>query len=159
LGLAERVGIRSRARSARAPTEGASPLVCSPRRGYSPANPPVRIPPSPFHLFPLAFQLSAQSSALFAVCMAARVGFEPTVPLPGRMLSKHVDSSTLAPLRTNTPDRGILARDLGTSKASTRPSIGLVISPDIDHQKTLSYTAVGQTEVSNENRNLARSNR
>ena len=31
--------------------------------------------------------------------MAERVGFEPTVPLPGRMLSKHVDSSTLAPLR------------------------------------------------------------
>ena len=31
--------------------------------------------------------------------MAERVGFEPTVPLPRRMLSKHVDSSTLAPLR------------------------------------------------------------
>ncbi len=31
--------------------------------------------------------------------MAERVGFEPTVPLQGRMLSKHVDSSTLAPLR------------------------------------------------------------
>ena len=31
--------------------------------------------------------------------MAERVGFEPTVPLPERMLSKHVDSSTLAPLR------------------------------------------------------------
>ena len=34
-------------------------------------------------------------------CMAERVGFEPTVPLLGRMLSKHVDSSTLAPLRTD----------------------------------------------------------
>jgi hypothetical protein len=31
--------------------------------------------------------------------MAERVGFEPTVELPRRMLSKHVDSSTLAPLR------------------------------------------------------------
>src|SRR6476646_11563833 len=31
--------------------------------------------------------------------VAERVGFEPTVPLPRRMLSKHVDSSTLAPLR------------------------------------------------------------
>jgi hypothetical protein len=31
--------------------------------------------------------------------LAERVGFEPTVPLLGRMLSKHVDSSTLAPLR------------------------------------------------------------
>jgi hypothetical protein len=26
------------------------------------------------------------------------VGFEPTVPFPGRVLSKHVDSATLAPL-------------------------------------------------------------
>ena len=34
--------------------------------------------------------------------MAERVGFEPTVPLPRRMLSKHVDSSTLAPLRDRT---------------------------------------------------------
>src|SRR5207249_8442836 len=33
--------------------------------------------------------------------MAERVGFEPTVPLPRRMLSKHVDSSTLAPLRND----------------------------------------------------------
>ena len=33
--------------------------------------------------------------------MAERVGFEPTVPLLGRMLSKHVDSTTLAPLRTD----------------------------------------------------------
>ena len=30
--------------------------------------------------------------------LAERVGFEPTVPLLGRMLSKHVDSTTLAPL-------------------------------------------------------------
>src|SRR6267143_5375413 len=33
--------------------------------------------------------------------LAERVGFEPTVPLLGRMLSKHVDSTTLAPLRTD----------------------------------------------------------
>ena len=33
--------------------------------------------------------------------VAERVGFEPTVPLLGRMLSKHVDSTTLAPLRTD----------------------------------------------------------
>ena len=37
LGLAERVGIRSRVRwVAHAPTEGASPLVCSPRGGTFP---------------------------------------------------------------------------------------------------------------------------
>ncbi len=33
--------------------------------------------------------------------MAERVGFEPTVPLLRRMLSKHVDSTTLAPLHTD----------------------------------------------------------
>ena len=33
--------------------------------------------------------------------LAERVGFEPTVPLLGRMLSKHVDSATLAPLHTD----------------------------------------------------------
>ena len=43
--------------------------------------------------------------------MAERVGFEPTVPLPRRMLSKHVDSSTLAPLRDRTTSKGgILSR-------------------------------------------------
>jgi hypothetical protein len=36
--------------------------------------------------------------------LAERVGFEPTVPLPRRMLSKHVDSSTLAPLRETLKD-------------------------------------------------------
>ena len=44
------------------------------------------------------------------VSVAERVGFEPTVPLPGRMLSKHVDSSTLAPLRINRQGVAILAR-------------------------------------------------
>ncbi len=50
--------------------------------------------------------------------MAERVGFEPTVPLPRRMLSKHVDSSTLAPLRDRTTSRGrILARRYASGKA------------------------------------------
>ncbi len=31
--------------------------------------------------------------------MAERVGFEPTVPLPAHVLSRHADSATLAPLR------------------------------------------------------------
>jgi hypothetical protein len=35
------------ANASRAPTEGASPLVRSPRGGYFPRGPPVRIPPSP----------------------------------------------------------------------------------------------------------------
>src|SRR5512146_3501921 len=58
-GMAERVGIRSRARpTARAPTEGASPLVCSPRGGHVHRDPPVRIPPSA--------RCETQSSALIA---------------------------------------------------------------------------------------------
>ncbi|SLM47514.1 protein of unknown function [Nitrospira japonica] len=44
------------------------------------------------------FHLASSVISTYSV-MAERVGFEPTVPLPGRMLSKHVDSSTLAPLR------------------------------------------------------------
>ena len=32
------------------------------------------------------------------VYMAERVGFEPTVPLPAHVLSRHADSATLAPL-------------------------------------------------------------
>ena len=48
--------------------------------------------------------------------MAERVGFEPTVPLPGRMLSKHVDSSTLAPLRQRI-EKGSLACTLMSGKA------------------------------------------
>jgi len=31
--------------------------------------------------------------------MAERVGFEPTVPLPALVLSRHADSAALAPLR------------------------------------------------------------
>ncbi len=38
--------------------------------------------------------------------VAERVGFEPTVELPRRMLSKHVDSATLAPLHGRNSQRG-----------------------------------------------------
>ena len=31
--------------------------------------------------------------------VAERVGFEPTVPLPAHVLSRHADSAALAPLR------------------------------------------------------------
>jgi hypothetical protein len=48
--------------------------------------------------------------------MAERVGFEPTVPLLGRMLSKHVDSTTLAPLHTTFSRGGILTWGPVTSK-------------------------------------------
>ena len=49
---------------------------------------------------PQQSQYDDEERAAHTKCgLAERVGFEPTVPLPGRMLSKHVDSSTLAPLR------------------------------------------------------------
>ena len=41
----------------------------------------------------------ARATMLRGSVVAERVGFEPTVGLPRRMLSKHVDSATLAPLR------------------------------------------------------------
>ena len=82
--------------------------------------------PSPFFKFKVlstrkdnrscSLSLSTQYSSLSTVRMAERVGFEPTVPLLGRMLSKHVDSTTLAPLRTKFSRGGILTWGPVTSK-------------------------------------------
>ena len=91
----------ARAKTARAPTEGASPLVCSPRRGHIPRDPPLfESHPRCFHALPHSYPLRF-TPHVSRLHMAERVGFEPTVPLLGRMLSKHVDSTTLAPLRTD----------------------------------------------------------
>ena len=89
------------AETAHAPTEGASPLVISPRRGHIPRDPPCSNPT--LGAFMLSHTLAPYASRLtFHIFgMAERVGFEPTVPLLGRMLSKHVDSTTLAPLHTD----------------------------------------------------------
>ena len=91
----------ARAETALAPTEGASPLVCSPRGGYIPHDPPVRIPPSLFFISPSFPDSSLNIRRSACLFVAERVGFEPTVPLLGRMLSKHVDSTTLAPLHAD----------------------------------------------------------
>src|SRR5688500_5007680 len=64
--------------------------------------------------------------ATIAVRMAERVGFEPTVPLPRRMLSKHVDSSTLAPLRRSI-EAGILACAPMSGKERLTASIAFLI--------------------------------
>ena len=49
---------------------------------------------------PRSIRYDAKERAGHTKCgMAERVGFEPTVELPRRMLSKHVDSATLAPLQ------------------------------------------------------------
>jgi hypothetical protein len=66
----------------------------------------------------LPAKLRTQHPALKAVSMAERVGFEPTVPLLRRMLSKHVDSTTLAPLRAHTK-RGIVALQSGMRQGAT----------------------------------------
>ena len=70
--------------------------------------------------------------------MAERVGFEPTVPLPRRMLSKHVDSSTLAPLRDRTTSRG---RILSRRSVSGKVRPGHHVAAAIDRLVERFYTA------------------
>ena len=70
---------------------------------------------------PLQRKLSTQDPWLSIMFLAERVGFEPTVPLLGRMLSKHVDSTTLAPLRIDVREGRILTRGLVTGKVRTGP--------------------------------------
>ncbi len=100
--MAERVGIQRRmADSVHAPARGPRPLAPSLRFGHplkgahplqNPRSNPTRSSGSPHArspiLHPVAFRM-----------MAERVGFEPTVPLPAHVLSRHADSATLAPLR------------------------------------------------------------
>jgi hypothetical protein len=80
-------------------------------RGVAPSYAPHAgdiSPASPlFESHPLTIHVPRFTSGL-----AERVGFEPTVPLPGRMLSKHVDSSTLAPLRADRQGKRIIARGI-----------------------------------------------
>ena len=110
--------------SARAPTEGASPLVRSPRGGTPPAIPPFKS--HPLHATIAAPSLQAESFWAIGF-MAERVGFEPTVPLPAHVLSRHAESAALAPLHTFPfQRRGILARSLFSGKTgaprSERPA-------------------------------------
>ncbi len=121
--MAGRVGIRSRAYALL--LRGPAPSCLPPQGSVSPAIPLVRIPPA----FPLGGNSSSHTFlALHGLLMAERVGFEPTVPLPRRMLSKHVDSSTLAPLHDRTTARGgILSRRLVGGKARGHPSRSYLI--------------------------------
>ena len=118
-------GGHSKSRSQLAlPLRGPAPS-CLPAQGsFSPAIPLVRIPPSTHgYLDSRCSTVDHQAT----VGMAERVGFEPTVELPRRMLSKHVDSATLAPLRMHTlrekrilawPGRGRLPAPDGASSAT-----------------------------------------
>jgi hypothetical protein len=52
-------------------------------------------------------------------CVAERVGFEPTVPLPGQLLSRQPDSAALAPLHAVTICRGRDSNPYRLSPTST----------------------------------------
>ena len=65
----------------------------------------------------------AQCNGAFGY-MAERVGFEPTVPLPVRLISSQVHSTTLPPLRVLAVKRSIMPRFLAS--ASGRPRNGVV---------------------------------
>ncbi len=57
---------------------------------------PVQIPPSRGAISCFAAPCWVR---LLGEFMAERVGFEPTVPLPAHVLSRHAESAALAPLR------------------------------------------------------------
>jgi hypothetical protein len=97
LQMVKRVGIRSRARrNCTRSYRGGQPPRTLPTRGTYPPRSPGSNPT--IKAFILFHTLTPHASRLQ---VAERVGFEPTVPLLGRMLSKHVDSTTLAPLHTD----------------------------------------------------------
>ena len=104
--MAERVGIRSRvATASHAPARGPCPLAPPLRSGHPmKGEHPLQNPR--FESHPLV--------------MAERVGFEPTVPLPAHVLSRHADSATLAPLRIAgiTAKFAILAWGLWSNKTT-----------------------------------------
>ena len=130
--MAERVGIRSRG-AAPLPLGGlpprASASLRSPREGGTPpSEPPVRTPPSSSaSTWGLG---STPSIAAFDV-MAERVGFEPTVPLPAHVLSRHADSATLAPLRAT--KHAILTWGFRTNKKT--PLTLTSPHPTLSHQE------------------------
>ena len=74
-------------------------------------SPPPRFPLFESHRLSWQWRATRTPSIFPHFRWRRGVGFEPTVPLPRRMLSKHVDSSTLAPLRDRTTSKGgILSR-------------------------------------------------
>src|SRR5207237_8933589 len=89
----------------------ASARSCAPHAvGTRPAIPPFKSHPPRATI--AASLLQAESFWAIAN-MAERVGFEPTVPLPAHVLSRHADSAALAPLHAFPFQRGgILARSL-----------------------------------------------
>src|SRR6476660_7516373 len=93
-------------------------------------------------VFPCRRSLITVNSKVSGLGLAERVGFEPTVPLPRRMLSKHVDSSTLAPLREHS-----------TANLSMRSHER---QGAFDRSDVLSYTARGGGHEKNPDRSVRR---
>jgi hypothetical protein len=126
LRVAERVGIRSRARrNCTRSYRGGQPPRKLPTRGtHPPRSPLFESHPRGFHALPHSCPLRF-TPHVSRLQLAERVGFEPTVPLLGRMLSKHVDSTTLAPLRADFARRHLNTRSNG------QQGEGRCSSPDV----------------------------
>ena len=107
------------AETARALTEGASPLVGSPRRRHIPRVPPVRIPPSLFFVSLQLLQLIPQHSSLNTDFHGGEGGIRTHGPIAGTHAFQacRFDHSRTSPNRFSRG--GILTRGLITGKVTT----------------------------------------
>ena len=107
------------AETAHAPTEGASPLVVSPRGGHIPRDPPVRIPPSGLPCSPTLSPLTLHASRFTSSC-----GGEGGIRTHGPIAGTHAFQACRFDHSRTSPHRfsrgGILTRGLMTSKMTTR---------------------------------------
>jgi len=107
------------AESARTPTEGASPLVASPRGGHIPRDPPVRIPPSG-----LSYSSTLSPLTLHASRFKSSRGGEGGIRTHGPIAGTHAfqacrfDHSRTSPYRFSRG--GILTCGLVTGKVTSR---------------------------------------
>ena len=78
---------------------------------------------------------------LFTWCLAERVGFEPTVRLPVRLISSQVHSTTLPPLR------GLHERDAeGTTQTSSQAVKPTILARSIGATATLLFEPTVQPD-------------
>jgi hypothetical protein len=108
----------ARAETALASTEGASPLVCSPRGGHIPHDPPVRIPPSLFFISPELPRLIPQHSSFCMPFCGGEGGIRTHGPIAGTHAFQacRFDHSRTSPHRFSRG--GILTRGLMTGKVT-----------------------------------------
>ena len=121
--------------TAHAPTEGAGPLVISPRGGHIPRDPPVRIPPSGLLCFPILSPLTLHASRF-----TSSFGGEGGIRTHGPIAGTHAFQACRFDHYRTSPHRfsrgGILTRGLMTGKVTTRAH-----RHGIDPPRSLSYTA------------------